>query len=453
MRGMKLNRLVLACMVPHLAAQMTIRQAVARAEERYPLIRAASEQANAAAAGINLARTAYLPKVDFHAQLNRATRNNIYGMMFPQGVIPPISGPPNPVNSMTNVWGSGAGFLVSWEPFDFGLRQAQTDAAERARRRAELAVERTRFEIAAQAADAFLTVLAAQQTVEAAKAGVKRAQAFHEIVSALVKAELRPGADAARTRAEVAMAESQRIDAERAAVVARASLAHFTGTAPPELDPQPGRLLSDPPVPGQTSGAGTHPALTEQAAAIEEAKARQRILERSYFPKFQLQGAQYARGSGANPDFTTGGAAAGLGPNIYNWGVGFSLTMPLMDYASLREKKKIESIQQRVEAARLDQIKAEIDTRLEKAKAMLEGAQRLVANIPIQIESARAAETQATVRYRSGLGTLAEVAEAQRLLTQTEIDQSLARLAVWRALLAIAAAQGDLKPFLDEAER
>ena len=55
---------------------------------------------------------------------------------------------------------------------------------------------------------------------------------------------------------------------------------------------------------------------------------------------------------------------------------------------------------------------------------------------------------QATARYKAGLGTLIEIAEAQRLVTQTEIDDSLAKLNVWRSLLGLAAAQGDLEPFL-----
>ena len=41
---------------------------------------------------------------------------------------------------------------------------------------------------------------------------------------------------------------------------------------------------------------------------------------------------------------------------------------------------------------------------------------------------------QATARYQSGLGNIDEVAEAQRLLTQAEIDDALARLSVWRGI-------------------
>ena len=88
---------------------------------------------------------------------------------------------------------------------------------------------------------------------------------------------------------------------------------------------------------------------------------------------------------------------------------------------------------------------------MEKAKAVLEGARRVAQNTPIQLEAARATEQQATARYRAGLGNIVEVAEAQRLLTQAEIDDSLARLGIWRALLGLAAVEGDLTPFLAAA--
>ncbi len=71
----------------------------------------------------------------------------------------------------------------------------------------------------------------------------------------------------------------------------------------------------------------------------------------------------------------------------------------------------------------------------------------------MQVAAARAATQQADARYRSGLGTIDEVAEAQRLLTQAEIDDALARLGVWRGLLGVAAAAGDLQPFIGEAGR
>src|SRR5580704_10303198 len=69
-------------------AGLTLSQAVEDALRNYPSIRVSQEQINAAAAGIQLARTAYLPRVDVLAQANRATRNNVFGMLLPQSTIP-----------------------------------------------------------------------------------------------------------------------------------------------------------------------------------------------------------------------------------------------------------------------------------------------------------------------------------------------------------------------------
>jgi outer membrane protein TolC len=77
----------------------------------------------------------------------------------------------------------------------------------------------------------------------------------------------------------------------------------------------------------------------------------------------------------------------------------------------------------------------------------------VAANTPVQAAAARAATEQATARYQSGLGNIDAVAEAQRLLTQAEIDDALARLGVWRRLLGVATAAGDIQPFLAEVSQ
>src|SRR6266566_4295983 len=112
---------------------LTIQDAVNRSLASYPVIRSSMEQVAAAAAGINLARTAFLPRADFAGVLNRATHNNVFGLLLPQSVIPSMSGPVLGTNSLSNVWGSAVGTLVSWEPIDFGLRRANVETAEAAR--------------------------------------------------------------------------------------------------------------------------------------------------------------------------------------------------------------------------------------------------------------------------------------------------------------------------------
>src|SRR5256885_17204055 len=86
--------------MPSAYAQITLEQAVEQAMTRYPGVRASLQQVSAAAAGINLARTNYLPRADFMGQLNRATHNNVFGLMLAPSIISPISGPVLRPNSL-----------------------------------------------------------------------------------------------------------------------------------------------------------------------------------------------------------------------------------------------------------------------------------------------------------------------------------------------------------------
>jgi len=116
-------------------------------------------------------------------------------------------------------------------------------------------------------------------------------------------------------------------------------------------------------------------------------------------------------------------------------------------------KKGIEAANEHAQTARYEQIVQDLSAEVARARAVLNASRRVAQNTPIQLEAARAAEQQATARYRTGLGNISDVAEAQRLVTQAEIDDSLARLGIWRALLGVAASQGDITEFLKKASR
>jgi len=433
---------------------VTLAQAVESSLQNYPSIRVSQEQINAAAAAIRLARTTYLPRVDALAQVNRATRNNVFGLLLPQSVIPSMSGLVIGSNNLGSVWGSAIGGLVTWEPFDFGLRSANVAIADRARAQSEAAVKRTQFDVAAATADAYLTLVAAQQTSLAAQAGVDRAAIIVRTIAALVDAQLRPGADQSRAEAELAAARTQLIQAQQAIDISRATLSQFIGTDPAQIAVVAGSLLQLPPEQAAPIlNTAANPLAVEQNAAVEQARAQLRALERSYFPRFYLQGAAYARGTGAETNGDRLGGLNGLAPNVQNYALGFSVTFPIFDLPALRAREAAQSAALRAQTARSDQIAVDLRAQWNRAVATLNGARHIAANTPVQISAARTASQQAAARYRAGLGNIDEVAEAERLLTQAEIDDVLARLSVWRGLLGIATAAGDIQPFVAEATR
>jgi outer membrane protein len=458
MRGQMSGTLLLAARAVLCAQQapLTIQQAVENALRNYPAIRVSQEQINAASAGIQLARTSYLPRVDLLAQANRATRNNVFGLLLPQSVIPSMSGPVIGTNNFGTAWGSAAGVLLSWEPFDFGLRRANVAAASAVRSEAEATLQRTRYDVAVATADAYLTLDAAEETVRAALAGVDRAEVILRTINALANAGLRPGADAARAQAELAAARTQWIQAKTATEVARATVSQFTGTEPAQITLAAPKLLQLPPeqdAAAAPSNFAANPIAAEQDAAAERAKAELRALERSYFPRFSLQGSAYARGTGAELNGALLGGLNGLAPSVQNYALGFTVTFPAMDLPAIQAREAMQSASVRAQAARSQQIAVELRARWNAATARLRGAREVASNTPVQVSAARAAVQQATARYQAGLANIDDLAEAQRLLTQAEIDDALARLSVWRGLLEIATVAGDLQPFLVQASQ
>src|SRR6266481_4171593 len=149
---------------------LTLEQAVDFALKNYPAVRASLERVSAAQAGVGLARTSYLPRADMLWQTNRATDNNITGLLLPQTVIAPITGPVPVSTSNQSAWGSAAGLLFSWEPLDFGYRGARLDAARAAQSRVSAESSLTRLDVSVATINAFMTLLAAEQTVRAAEA-------------------------------------------------------------------------------------------------------------------------------------------------------------------------------------------------------------------------------------------------------------------------------------------
>lgn len=430
---------------------LTLNDVVQLALRNYPAIKETRARALAAEEGVGVARTAYLPRLDLLWQENRATRNNVFGLLLPQATVPAISGPALGTRSADSVWGSAAGVLLSWEVVDFGQRRASVAVARAQSSLARARSELTELDTAAAAADAFLTVLASDEAVRAAQANVERLQVFANAVRTLVGNQLRPGADESRADAELAIEKNQLSQAVLAAENARASLAEAVGAAGTNVELAAGPLASMPDL--ASAGAldvKSHPAARAASAAIETVRARERVLDRTYFPHVSFQSALAGRGSGAQvPGQPSLGD--GLGLQVPNWAVGISVTFPALDVLSVNARKRVELQNALAENARYEQTIQSLTTQDARARALMKAAIEIAQNTPTALRAATDAESRARARYENGLASITEVAEAQRLLAQAEADDAVARLGVWRALLAAAQVRGDLKPFLDHA--
>jgi outer membrane protein TolC len=445
-----------AVVTPGVTPELTIGQVVQDAQQNYPAIHVSEQELNAAMANIRLARTSYLPRLDGIVEVNRATRNNVFGTLLPQSILPSMSGPVIGTNNGGSVWGSATGLLLNWQPFDFGLRRAKVEAAAAARDRANAYVQRSQLEVSSAAADAFLTVLAAGQARNAAQVAVDNWETLRKSIHALTAAELRPGADESRIEAEKAAANTQLALATEAVEMGHATLSKFLSK--PDNLPRPlnsTHLLGEVPLGVEDDGAfhpANTPAMLEQHAVVSQSASELRATDRSWVPQLNLEAAGYGRGTGAETNGQRLSGANGLAPTVGNYAVGLNVTFSFLDFASIHAREASQAATLKAEQARETLVGRQLQEQFDQARAALRAMRSIAKNTPIQASAARTALSQATARYKAGLSSIDEVAQAQRLVVQAEMDDSIARLNVWRAFLQLQSVLGDLQPFLQAAQ-
>src|SRR6185369_6299238 len=322
-------------------------------------------------------------------------------------------------------------------------------AADAAVARARAAEGLTRLEVQAAVGSAFLGVVAAQRAVTAAQADLDRRDVLARIIHTLVDNELRPGAEGSRIDAERAAASTRLIQAQAALTLAQSALGRVLGFRQGPVTIDAGNLIDALPADLGPTPAGGHPLALVRQTAVDAAKAQEEILAHTDRPRLYLQSSVFARGSGANPNVELDGGFNGLGFERANWAAGVQLVFPnLFDVSSLRARKAGAAANERAETARYDEAILTIESQQQAATAMVSAARAVAANVPVQLAAAQQGEAQARARYQAGLTSLVEVAEAQSLLAQAEYQAQLARVDLWRALLAEAVARGSLTPFL-----
>lgn len=414
----------------------------------YPSVRAALADKIAAEKDVDVARAAYLPQVNLLWQINRSTVNNITGVLLPQSVMPSISGPVLPETGQS-AWNSGVGAQVVWRPFDFGYRAARVEGARDAADAAVQGEALTELDVVAATANAYFNLAAAEALVAASQANLARLQAFAGSVHVLVDNKLRAGVEGEQADAAEALARVALVSAEANVATQRATLAKLVGRSAEQTEVDP-RLAGLAPPQESVAGATapqSHPLARQEAARVEQQSALLKAIGRSFAPQFDVVGAAWTRGGGKTAAGAYRGGSSGLAPDVENWAVGVQLSLPLGSYPALRSQEQAQRARLQSERARYDQALADVAERSAQARAGLASAQAIAGIIPTALAAAKRGEEQQRARFRSGLATTVDVAAAEAALAQAESQDAIARLNVWRALAALAAAGGDLAPF------
>ncbi len=438
----------------------TLRGAVEYAQQNYPNILKGQSQMRAADRNVTVQKiTEYMPDSLLQYQELFASHNKLSQVFFGSPVFPAISGPAVGTSSLSSYFFSAGGVSLDWAPLDFGLHKARIQLAKKLSEQTKSNYSATELDVGLTAANAFLDSVIAIEQVKAAEQNVISFDQFSKIVEAQVKASLKPGADESLALAQLANARNDLIRAEMSRDLAFANLANAMGLGGRMVDidasgiadkKEPAQIQKATPVFEQV------PIFKAANSVVLSAMAQKKVLDKEYYPVIHMLGGFNLRSSGLSP-IVPGRRqdtnVAGVLPVIPNYQLALIVNWNFLDVFRLHQEKRVqqERIYQQQQESNL--VMQNLRTQDVQARARVKAALALAENMPIQVQASVIATHQAEARYKTGLGSVAQVAQANEVLAQSRVQEAIAKVGVWRALLSVASTHGDLHPLLSESDR
>lgn len=414
---------------------LTLEQAVALALEKNPALRAAAEDKNIARAQRELARAAFLPRVDFSQGFMRG--NNpvyVFGTLLTQRqftaanfALPGLNAPTPLNNHQTRLDGR-------WLLWDSFVSLERHRAARRMETAADFATEQARQDLILRVVRSYYAVLVARENLAAALEALNTAESSEQRVAQMEKAGLVVTSDLLSAQVFRAQMKEREIRAANQLALAYMNLAHELGLGPGAPAEPVGKLV-------EPSAAAISMEDWEAIALATRPALRAAELQRQAAESGRKQ-ALYEFGPklGAFANFERDAESLAGGPSGNNWTAGFRLEWNL--FAGGADKARFAEAQARARQA-ADQIEwFRSAVRLEVRQAFLEtrAAEQRVAAARGAVAQAKESLRVLQNRYQAGLANMTDLLRAQTAQLEARTaylaavnDGQVARAALERA--------------------
>lgn len=400
------------------AETLTLEDALRQASSASPRVREARANVDGSRATVSLARSVYLPDVNFAA----AATAGFGGSTHALGVRGLMNSP------YTQHF--GAGVEAGWTVYDFGRTAAHVDAAlagvDAAKARGALSARVTALEVL----QAFEAAVTAEEDVRATAAVIELRARGAAAAQSLAAAGVRPAlevlvaiarAEEARAALEVARAELEAARFRLGALLGRPLAA---STALVAAEPSKGdveRAVSSP------LAASRDPSHDAADAELARARALDRAASAEHRPRLVVAGsAGYARR--VSPDE----------PGY--WAAGVGIVVPLLGFVREEARARAATADAQAASARAHQADLELRAQLGREAALLRTFAASVAAADASVAAAGTVLSAAEARYAAGQLSFVEVDAARDAVIRAESTRrrltlrgalSLARVGVW----------------------
>ena len=430
---------------------MTLPDALAYAHEHAPVIRAGLARVAASLEEAKVPSGQWLPFVGVTGQVLGGSANNSTAEYITTDVldIPRIGGSSAALSPTAKPYAStfvGAG--IRQEAFDFGRISAERAAADALVDVQKQATSVALLDVDFAVEEAYFAVFAAKGVLKASDDAYVRAKTHRDLAKAGVDSGLRSPIELTRQEAELARYDIGRIRAAGGVVIAETVLGAAIGAPDASVDvvgeaPRAAEMpaLSD----AMCRAATRDPRVRQALARIEADERRARAIGAQLRPNVSLSGTISGRAGGAPPSGETSSTVSGAGwlPSIGNWDVGLIIEWPIFDGTIIAKRDAARSREQ-VGRADLDVVREQQVATIERTYASFDIARKVLPGLEQSVVAARANLDQADARFRAGLGTAVELADAEDLRASAEIHLALGQfdLASARAAFGRAIAEG-----------
>ncbi|MBS1565388.1 MAG: TolC family protein [Bacteroidetes bacterium] len=451
----------IACLLPAAAQQgqpLLLSQAIHAGLNNYQSIRAKQNYLGASTALVQNAKNEYLPNVLASLQQDYGTINGQYGPSTPYGA--PGVASSGPVSSSQN-WNAAFGGLylinTNWEFFTFGRVHARIEQARAQVRKDSADLLQEQFVHSVRISSAYLNLLVAQRLVQSAQANLDRVQYVQRVVGTRTRTGLNAGVDSSIANAEVSAAKLLLIQNTDYAQQLSNQLTQLLNQAPGDFVLDTVFLSKVPDSLATAFAVEQNPQVKFYQSRIDQSISTADYIRKSIRPGLNLFGIYQGRGSGFDYNYnpvTNPGYSKdyfnGINPVRSNYAVGISLAWNLV--SPLKIKHQVRAQQFITEAYRneYDLVATQLKDQLVLSDQRIANSLRSVAEVPLQYKAAADAYNQKSVLYKNGLANIVDVQQALYALNKAEIDNSVAYVNVWQALLLKAAASGDFNLFLKQ---
>jgi outer membrane protein len=395
-----------------MGGSLSLNQAIDIALKEHPTVKQSRENVAAARYNIGVARSAYLPQINFVA-------NYYYGNAFSTAARKPLTaatgGTISSISTITATNYYFYQFQANQLIFDFGKTPGLIDESRASFGQTQQDYSGTRQQVVLDARTAYFGYLAAQRSQKVQEETVRQNQELLKQAQGFYKVGLKAKIDVTKAEANLYQAEANLIQAKNNVQLAQVTLMTALGLKTWTFS-QVEDVLE----------------VTTQPRSLEELKTlalqrRPEIQKNLFQQKFNEAGIQVAR-SGYFPTLTS---TAAYGWQSFdqpfatlpsNWYVGAAVTVPLFEGLSTAYSLSQNKAQLRASVENYEVLRQNVTKEVNQAYLNVKTGWELIRATKKALEAARENLRLAWGRYQAGVGTIIEFTDAQVQFSQADLN-------------------------------